>query len=58
VPTDILLAIEKRHLARKKAVADLRFFLVLVPTIACLISILLAMESDAYAGALSMIGMN
>jgi hypothetical protein len=58
MPTDILLAIEKTRLARKRESADLRAYLLLAPTIACLFSILLALESPAYAAALNMMGMN
>jgi hypothetical protein len=58
MPTDILLVFEKRRLANKKKAADLMAYLLLVPTIACLLSIILAVESPAYAVALTMIGLN
>ncbi len=58
MPTDVLVALEKRRRARKKEAADLRAYLILVPTIACLFSIFLALESPAYASALTAIGLN
>jgi hypothetical protein len=58
MPTEISLAIENRRLAKKKETADLRAYLLLVPIIACLISIILALESPAYASALTASGLN
>jgi hypothetical protein len=48
MPTDILLSIEQKRLARKKEAADLRAMLLLVPLIMCLFSIVLAVESHAF----------
>ncbi len=48
MPTDISLSIEERRLARKKEAADLRAYLLLIPLIACLLSIALSMESRAF----------
>jgi hypothetical protein len=58
MPTDILLSIEERRVAKKKEAADLRAYLLLVPLIICLVSILLGTESHAYACALTMLGLN
>ncbi len=56
MPTDVLLSIEERRLAKKKEAADLRAYLFLIPLIGCLFSILLSMECQAYECALIMLG--
>jgi hypothetical protein len=56
MPTDVLLSIEERRVAKKKEAADLRAYLFLIPVIACLFSILLCVESYAFQGALIMLG--
>jgi hypothetical protein len=48
MPTDVLVALEERRLAKKKEAADLRAFLLLIPMIACLLSIILSVESRAF----------
>jgi hypothetical protein len=52
MPTEISLSIEQRIAAEKRKAADLLAILVLVPTIMCLSSILLAVESRAFECAL------
>jgi hypothetical protein len=52
MPTDILLSIEQRRLARKKEAADLTAYLLLIPLIVCLVSIALSVNSHAFACAI------
>ena len=53
MPTDVLRTIEQRIAAEKRNAADLFAILVLVPTIMCLVSILLSAESYAFECALT-----
>jgi hypothetical protein len=53
MPTDMLRATEQRIAAEKRNAADLLAILVLVPTIMCLVSILLSAESYAFECALT-----
>ena len=56
MPTDILLSVEQRRIAERKNSADLRVILLLLPLIACLLSIILSVESAAFEGALVTMG--
>jgi hypothetical protein len=56
MPMDLLLSIEQRRRRDKKEAADLRAYLVLVPLIACLFSVLLSMESHAFECAFVQLG--
>jgi hypothetical protein len=51
MPTDVLLSIAERRVARRKEVADLGAYLLLIPLIACLGSIILTLEYPAFATA-------
>jgi hypothetical protein len=53
MPTDMLRATEQRIAAEKRNAANLLAILVLVPTIMCLVSILLSAESYAFECALT-----
>ena len=53
MPNDVLRTIERRIAAEKRNAADLLAILVLVPTIMCLVSILLSAESYAFECALT-----
>jgi hypothetical protein len=48
MPTDIFVSLQRRRLARQKEAADLRAYLFLIPLIACLLSIVLCLESRAF----------
>ena len=52
MPTDVLLAIEQRVAVEKREAADLLAILLLVPLVACLFSILLSVQSQAFESAL------
>jgi hypothetical protein len=56
MPTDVLLSIEERRLARLKEAADLRAYLFLIPLAVCLLSIILSVESHAFECALIHMG--
>jgi hypothetical protein len=56
MPTDAALAL-KSGIARKRADAtDLRTAIFLVPVALCLLSIIVAFESPAFAAAIAMLG--
>ena len=48
MPTEVLLSVTERRDRDRKNAADLRAYLLLIPLIACLFSILLAFESRAF----------
>jgi hypothetical protein len=56
MPTDVWLSIEQRRAAKKKEAADLQASLLLIPLMVGLISILLSVESRAFACALVALG--
>ena len=58
MPTDVLLSIEQKIAAEKKNAANLFAMLFLVPVIACLGSILLSLNSQAFAAVVLALGMN
>jgi hypothetical protein len=45
----MLLSLEQRRAIQRKDAADLRAFLLLIPLIACLFSIVLSIESSTFA---------
>jgi hypothetical protein len=56
VPTDVLLSIRERRAAERRTAANLRAILLLIPLIACLISITLSVESRAFEFAIIELG--
>lgn len=48
MPTEVLLAVEERRARDRKNAADLRACLLLIPLIACLLSIVLSFESRTF----------
>ena len=56
MPTDAALALENGIIAEKPNAVDLRTAILLIPVALCLLSILLAVESSAFAAAIAMMG--
>ena len=48
MPTDVLLSVQERRARVRKSGSDLHAYLLLVPLIACLFSIILSFESRAF----------
>ena len=58
MPTNVVLSIAERRAAERKSAADLRAYLLLLPLIFCLCSIILCAESRAFECALIALGMD
>ncbi len=57
MPTDVLAALVAKRAAERKAAADQRAFLLLIPMIVCLASIIFAITSPTFAAAVAAIGL-
>ncbi len=57
MPTDVLAALVAKRAADRKAAADQRAFLLLIPTIFRLASIIFAISSPTFAAAVAAIGL-
>lgn len=56
MPTDVLVALRERRAVERRKAADLMAILLLIPLIACLISIALSVESRAFEFAIVELG--
>ena len=56
MPTNISASIDERRAENRRNAADLRAYLFLIPVIACLLSILLSMESRAFEAEIVFLG--
>ena len=56
MPTDLLLATHQARANRWKDAADLQAYLLLVPLIACICSIMLAVQYPVFACAIAILG--
>ncbi len=57
MPTDVLAALVAKRVAERKAAADERAFVLLMPMIVCLASIIFAITSPTFAAAVAAIGL-
>jgi len=48
MPTDFRASVDEQRAIRRRNAQDLRAYLLLIPIIACLLSILFSMESSAF----------
>ncbi len=57
MPTDVLLPFQRRRAEKKREAADLQAILLLIPLIACLVSVLLSVQSLAFESAIVTLGL-